>query len=176
MSAIRDQGWPNQVRRTKSAPAPRARQDGLLVKVIDDEMVVYDEHRYKAHCLNPTAALVWEHCDGETTIAELAPMLANELSATEREEVVWLALDGLASAHLLQEPVVRPESETRPTRRELMRRLARAGGALALLPAVESIVLPTPAQAQSPPCLPENAPCMFDAECCSAECQGGFCN
>ena len=38
---------------------PKARQEQLTVRELPDETVVYDLARHKAHCLNPTAALIW---------------------------------------------------------------------------------------------------------------------
>ena len=58
---------------------PRARQDDFVVEKLPDETLVYDLNRYKAHCLNPTSALVWRRCDGRTTVAEVAALLEREL-------------------------------------------------------------------------------------------------
>ena len=38
---------------------PAAREEGLIIQEMADEVLVYDRERYKAHCLNQTAALVW---------------------------------------------------------------------------------------------------------------------
>ena len=40
---------------------PRARTEGLVVTELPDELLVYDLERHRAHCLNPTAALVFKH-------------------------------------------------------------------------------------------------------------------
>ena len=45
---------------------PQARKDGLIIKALTDEVVVYDLERHEVHCLNRVAALVWQHCDGRT--------------------------------------------------------------------------------------------------------------
>lgn len=128
---------------------PRAREDGLVVQELPEEVLVYDLDRHKAHCLNRTAALVWRHCDGQTTVAELANLLRRELKLTVDEAVVWLALDRLGRAHLLRERVIPPAGPARLSRREAMRKLALAGGLSILLPVVNSIVAPTAAQAAS---------------------------
>ena len=36
------------------------------IQAIGDELCVYDWQRRRVHALNPTAALVWQHCDGAT--------------------------------------------------------------------------------------------------------------
>ncbi|MBV9278705.1 MAG: hypothetical protein JOZ41_01360, partial [Chloroflexi bacterium] len=45
--------------------APRARKNGLIVRELEDEVLVYDLERHRAHCLNRAAGLVWKHADGE---------------------------------------------------------------------------------------------------------------
>ena len=58
---------------------PKARQERLTTQVLPDETLVYDHERHKAHCLNVTAALVWRHCDGHTSLDELARRVAAEV-------------------------------------------------------------------------------------------------
>ena len=98
------------------------------------------------HALNPTAALVFEHCDGQTTPAELATRLETDLNVPDAEKLVWLSLDRLEKAHLLEEKVPPGNGKRGLTRREVLK---MAGISLALLPVVKSIVLPTPMLAAS---------------------------
>ncbi len=102
-------------------PTPRARKEGLLVEELPDETLVYDLKRDKAHCLNPTAALVWQHCDGQTTVAELAALLEKGLEIPANDVLVWMALERLRRAHLLTEPVRLPAPQARYSRRQAMR-------------------------------------------------------
>ena len=44
---------------------PRRRVDGIIERVLDGELVVYDTRQQQVHILNPTAAFVWAMCDGE---------------------------------------------------------------------------------------------------------------
>ena len=143
---------------------PRARQDRLVVQELADEVLVYDLDRHKAHCLNRTAALVWRHCDGRTPVAEMASVLERELKCPVDQAVVWMAVERLARARLLQDRVTPPAGASHISRREAVRRLALAGGLSVLLPAVSSIVAPTAAQAAS--CMPESA-CLATAPPCS---------
>jgi hypothetical protein len=43
---------------------PEARKDGLVIQDLPEEILVYDLNTNKAHCLNQTAAYVWQACDG----------------------------------------------------------------------------------------------------------------
>ena len=150
----------------------RARKDDLIVKEMPDEVLVYDLVRDKAHCLNHTAALVWNYCDGRTSVAKIAGRLGKELNAAVDESVVWLALNQLSKNHLLEERIVPPALMTGINRREMLRTLGVA--AVVAVPVITSIVAPTPAQAQS--CLPVGAACggTITTPCCSNNCDG-FC-
>ena len=107
------------------------------------EVLVYDLEHHRAHCLNPPAAVVFKHCDGTRSVADLAGVLRRELGAPADSECVWIALDRLAEAKLLQGRVSRPARAGRLSRRALIRRI----GVAVLLPAVTSVVAPTPAEA-----------------------------
>ena len=82
---------------------PERRRDGLVVKELPEEVLVYDLERHRAHCLNPAAAAVFKSCDGERTVGELARILRKETGAPADEAWVHLALDRLEKAHLLEE-------------------------------------------------------------------------
>jgi hypothetical protein len=133
----------------KPMPHPK-KSETVYVEILGDELGIYDWQRKKVHALNPTAALVWQHCDGQTSPAELAVRLEAELNVSQAEALVWLTLDQLEKAHLLEDKVARPSDIL--TRREILRRL---GVTAALLPMVTSITAPYPIQAQSPvSCIP----------------------
>lgn len=118
---------------------PRAREAGLVVQELEDETLVYDLERHKAHCLTATAAAIWRLCDGKRDQPALARQVEKRLGLSASAEVVELALRDLGRAHLLE----RPLPDRGMSRRQLM---ARLGGAVAL-PLVASIVSPTAAQA-----------------------------
>ena len=127
---------------------PRARARDLLIQELPEETLVYDQVRHRAHCLNRTAALVWRRCDGRTSVAELAQVLAREAQLPPDGEAVWAVLHDLSRAHLLEERIIPPEGAPR-SRREALQRLGAVAGLAVLLPAVQSIVAPTAAQAAS---------------------------
>jgi len=124
---------------------PQVRKSGLLVRHIGEESVVYDLERHEAHCLNASAAAVFTRCDGQTDSREMASQLSGALGADVDERWVGLALEGLEKARLLEPTPSADDVPTSPGRREVLR---RAGiGAALLLPAVVSMVAPTPAEA-----------------------------
>ena len=157
---------------------PRARQDELVVEELPDETLVYDLKRHKAHCLNRTSALVWQHCDGRTPVAEVAALLERQLKIPADEAVVWMALDRLGTAHLLGQQVTLPAEKARYSRREVLRTLRRAAGISLLLPVVESIVAPRAAAQAScvTSCvgIPNCTPCARGCNrfCCNNSCMG----
>jgi hypothetical protein len=129
---------------------PQARDHGLVCRDLPDGLMVYDEERHQAHSLNPTAAFVWRHCDGQTAIPELAHRMQQELDLPADEAMVWLALDRLEKAHLLHGPLARPEDPGHYSRRAMIQKLGKMGVAAALVPLITSIASPK-AHAQASP-------------------------
>jgi hypothetical protein len=117
---------------------------GLLIRELPDELLVYDREEHRAHCLNRTAATVFRHADGTRTLADLARLL-DPGAGPAAAEIVTVALTRLAEAGLLESEAVAGEPEPGVTRRDLARRAGLA--AAILLPAVASMVVPTPAEA-----------------------------
>jgi coenzyme PQQ synthesis protein D (PqqD) len=136
-------------------PAPLARDEELVVQELLDEVLVYDLRSHTAHCLNKTSALIWSHCDGKTTAAEISALLEKESGAPVGEDAVWFALNKLSKANLLQEPIVLPQAKAGMSRRSAIRRLGV--GAL-MIPAVMTIVAPTAMAGSSIP--PACAACV----------------
>src|SRR5262244_702555 len=91
-------------------PAPLARIEEIVVQELPDEVLVYDLRQNKAHCLNRTAAFVWNRCDGHSTPDEIAEMMEKEWNSPVSVDAVWFALNKLSKADLLQERVVLPQS------------------------------------------------------------------
>jgi len=146
---------------------PRALTKDFVIRELDDETLIYDIGRNKAHCLNQTAALVWEQCDGKTTAAQAARSLQGKLHVSVDNDLVWLAVKQLERFHLVESPAKSPSV----SRRALVLKYAPA--ALAL-PVIMSITAPTPAGAIScahagqscvsiPYCPNENLTC--DGQC-----------
>jgi hypothetical protein len=152
---------------------PLARDEDLVVEMVGDETLVYDCRTHRAHCLNRTASLVWLACDGRTGIPEIAAQLDGTVDAPLGAEAVWLALRQLQKAGLLRERVTPPAEAILLSRREVARKLARVGALAVLVPAVTSILAPTPAQAAT--CRLAGQPCSTSVECCSNLCNVTVC-
>jgi hypothetical protein len=162
-----------------SQALPFARTDQLIVQEVPNEVLVYDLDRHKAHCLNRTSAIVWKHCDGQTTVGQLARLLEREMNTPVETDVVWLALKQLEKFHLLQERVPQAKGVSR---RDLILKYAPATLAV---PLILSISSPTAAQAASTPPPPADpcianpgaigCPCVTNAQCDSQNCNAGEC-
>ena len=135
---------------------PPARTTDLVVEALCDETLVYDLRRHKAHCLNRAAALVWEHCDGRTTVAATAAMLEAELRLSSGETLVRTGLDQLTRARLLDGASDIRGPRTITSRRTVLRALGLTGAAALLPPLVETVVSPVSAEAAS---------CLTPAQC-----------
>jgi hypothetical protein len=153
----------------RSHNKPVARKEGLVIERLAEEVLVYDTVRDRAHCLNETAAFVWQRCDGKTTTKELARMLGKQADANVDEKLVWLALDQLGRNHLLKNRAAAPASFAGLNRREMVRALGLA--AVVAIPVVTSIVAPAPVQAAT--CVPSGGGCTSSLQCCPPG--NGFC-
>lgn len=155
----------------KDSGRPSARQEGLVVREVADEVLVYDLERHEAHCLNASAAAVWRACDGSKTVAQIASQLRGELDPSIDEDVVWVALSELWKQNLLQGED-EPKTRSGLSRATLLKR-AGVGAAALSLPAITSLVAPTVAHAVSN--LPTGSCCNSSPECASGFCSNTFC-
>jgi hypothetical protein len=104
--------------------------------------MIYDQRRNQAFCLNQKAAFVWQHCDGKTTIAEIAAKMAKSLSEPIDVAVVQFALQGLSQDGLLETSTFTPFAAEGMTRRDMMQKIGvRAAVAL---PLVTALMVATP--------------------------------
>src|ERR1044071_9858226 len=85
---------------------PAAREEELIVQEMAEEVLVYDQRRHRAHCLNETAALVWRALDGRSTAAEVAARLRQERGVEMNAAVVELAVEELGRSGLLRSVVI----------------------------------------------------------------------
>jgi len=151
---------------------PVARKQGLVIQELPDEVLVYDLERDRAHCLNETAAFVWQRCDGRNSTAQIALTLGNQLNCEVDEKIVWLALDQLGRNHLLEKQPAVPQAMKSMNRRAMVRALGLT--AAVAIPLVTSILAPTAQAATS--CRGGGVACTDSAQCCSNLCdQTGHC-
>jgi hypothetical protein len=128
---------------------PVARDEGLLVEQVGDETVVFDADSKEAHCLSALAAVVFDSCDGRTTVDELVTIASERLGEPVDDERVLDALAQLEERDLM-EP--RAPSEMGHTRRTMIRKTAVAGGVVAATPLITSILAPASYAATTPGC------------------------
>lgn len=110
--------------RSRAVAPPRARRTHLIVRQLPEETLVYDLDRSRAHCLGTTAASVWRHCDGRKDAARIAAGVRKDTGVDVGEAGVWVAVDRLAEARLLEEPLP-PGGRSR---REWLKQAAMVGG------------------------------------------------
>jgi hypothetical protein len=67
------------------------RAQGLELSPMDDGYMIHEEARDRVHYLNPTAAAVWQLCDGVTSVDEIRALLQQ-----------YFALDEPPSAEIAQ--------------------------------------------------------------------------
>jgi hypothetical protein len=117
------------------------RKTNLVSKAVGDGLALFDPQQQRAHVLNPTSAQVYQHCDGQTTPQQLTELLRIKfnLPRKQAERLVWLALEELEKAELLQASVATTQPP-RPSlsRRQALKAFAAAGLSLALMPIVSS--------------------------------------
>jgi hypothetical protein len=115
---------------------------------MEGEVVLYDPERHLAHSLNRAALSVWNHCDGQSTVADLQRLVSHELGVSIDESTIRLALKELELAHLLAEKL-EDDDQTKVNRRQVLRKAGRWGAAAVAAPLVVSALVPTAAAAVS---------------------------
>jgi len=117
---------------------PIARQQGLVVQEMPDEVLVYDMDSNKAHCLNQSAAMIWKSCNGSNSIADIVRQFESSGSGKVTEDFVWLAIDQLNENGLL-EAGVSPRFQGQ-SRRQALKTIGLAS--MVALPVIASLVAP----------------------------------
>ena len=134
---------------------PMARQTGLVVQEMPDEVLVYDLDSNKAHCLNQSAAFVWKSCDGSNSVADIVRQFESNGGGSITEDFVWLAIDQLSENGLLEKEV-----STRfagQSRRQVLKTIGLAS--VVALPVIASLVAPRNAFAST------SCACVTPGEC-----------
>jgi len=126
---------------------PNSRKANILVQDLENEVLIYDLTINKAFCLNQTAGLVYQLCDGKRTVAEISDLMSKRLKTLVSEDFVWLALDGLKKDDLLENADELADHFSGLTRREVVKRVGLAS--MVMLPLISSVVAPSAAMAAS---------------------------
>lgn len=150
---------------------PVARQEGLVIQEMSDEVLVYDLDTNKAHCLNQTAAKVWKNCDGKNSVTDISKIFGSQSGNPVDEDLIWLAIDQLNEKNLLTADITAKYAGE--NRREIIKKVGLA--AIVALPLVTSLVAPKSVAAQSQcanpacECFLNMTPCTQPGGCaCSA--------
>jgi hypothetical protein len=117
---------------------PVARQTGLVVQEMPDEVLVYDMDTNKAHCLNRSAALVWRSCDGTNSIGDIMRQFEATGGGKVTEDFVWLAIDQLNEKGLIANEIV-PRFAGQ-SRRQVLKTIGLAS--IVAVPVIASLVAP----------------------------------
>jgi len=148
---------------------PMARQTGLVVQEMPDEVLVYDLDTNKAHCLNQSAAFIWSSCDGKNSVMDIVQQFESNGRGKVTEDFVWLAIDQLNENGLLENKVA-PRFQGQ-SRRQVLKTIGLAS--MVALPVIASLVAPKQAfGVTSCSCtsaaqcgLPQNASCPSTTNC-----------
>jgi hypothetical protein len=122
---------------TNETKPKRLNRDQLVVEELGTELMIYDQKRNRAFCLNQKAAFVWLQCDGKTTVRQIAAKLAQSSGETMHENVVQFALQSLSQDGLLEPSNFEPVVPVGITRRQVIQKIGvRAAVALPLVTAL----------------------------------------
>lgn len=126
---------------------PRAMAESIMTQEHDNETLIYNLKTNKMFHLNETSSLVWQACNGQNSIDQIARKVSQKLNSHTTEDVVWLALQQLQNNGLLIEDVNLESSLNGLSRREMIRRAGLA--TMVAFPLITSVVAPSAARAAS---------------------------
>ncbi|HEY0604036.1 MAG TPA: PqqD family protein, partial [Herpetosiphonaceae bacterium] len=106
------------------------RSTTVITEAVGDGLGVFDPQRNQSYVLNATSALVFGHCDGQTTPQQLTERLRQKfnLPRGQAEQLLTLTLDELHNAGLLERGAVPTQPAVpMPARRQFVKTLVGAG-------------------------------------------------
>jgi hypothetical protein len=120
---------------------PLRRSQHLVIQMVGDDTLIYDEGTHRAVCLNRMSSAIWSRCDGQHSAADMANALTRELETPVSQSIVLLALEELRANHLI-EAAGAPATPAAPgaTRRDLIIQLGTSAGLL--IPIISAITVP----------------------------------
>lgn len=144
---------------------PNTRQNNLVIQQFDRELLVYDLDANKAFSLNETSAMVFNACNGKTTV--------DELKAKHKftDDLIYLTLD-----ELKKESLIADNGYQSPFAGMSRRQAAKKVGLATVLalPVIMGVVAPQSIDAQSTSCQSVGQTCspFFSMGNC---CSGSWC-
>lgn len=119
---------------------PKVKNKNLVEKNLGIEILLYDLKLNKAYCLNETAAVIYQNCNGRATFDEL------KKHYNYTDDLICLTLGELCKINLIESTDYSSPFGTLP-RREIIKRVGL--GTLAALPFISSLAAPSAINAQS---------------------------
>jgi hypothetical protein len=166
----------------KTVARPQARTQGVVVRTVENETLVYDLSSNDTLCLDQTLSTVWSQCDGTRSVDDISRLVAPHEAATTRRDLTWIALEQLRAKGLLVDGTFGDASVNRfhgLSRREMIR---QAGVIGVLVPTLLTMAASPAASAASLVCdcsaatgsdaRPQGCPCVTNNDCCGV-CQAG---
>lgn len=138
---------------------PVAYQADLIVREVDNELLIYNLKTNKTFLLNQTCKNIYQFCDGKTSFEEL------KQKYNYSEDLVFLALDELKRNNLIKDSY--RSAFAGISRREAVKKVGLA--TMAVLPVITAIVAPMAISAASTCVTPY---CFGVGENVCAWCQG----
>ncbi len=126
---------------------PVSRKADIVVQEFEHETLVYDLKTNKALVLNSTSSMVWQLCNGNNSIDEITNKMSVSSKQIVTTEMVWMSLEQLKKASLLENYSIETTPFEGLTRREMVRKIGFAS--VVALPVISSLVAPSAINAQS---------------------------
>ena len=141
---------------------------GLLAHELDAQVMIYDSTDDRIHLLDSTTACVLELLQkGDSSPETISAEVARRLGVQQNEDLVLLAIEELDQASLLQREDEDQGSVTRSNRRDLVRKLAAAGLAGVMIPAIATLAA---SRAYAASLAAGGDSCKKDGDCASMNC------
>jgi hypothetical protein len=79
------------------------RNDKITEKILDDEIILYNNKTHTIHSLNQTAGLLWALCDGKMTTMQMIEMLQEKYKGSKKsiEKDVLKTLEEMETNNLI---------------------------------------------------------------------------
>ncbi len=141
---------------------PKARQENIVVQETKGETLIYDLQTNQAFLLNSTSAFVWNQCDGQKDIRQIAAVLARKHQQPINEEIVWLAIEELEKNNLITKRLKSANPLGKLSRREVVKKVGLT--TMIALPVISTLVAPIAANAASAVCVPNASACVISGD------------
>jgi hypothetical protein len=79
------------------------RNDKITEKILDDEIILYNNKTHTIHSLNQTAGLLWTLCNGKMTTMQMIEMLQEKYKGSKKsiEKDVLKTLEEMETNNLI---------------------------------------------------------------------------